>query len=227
MFTEKTMFTGDIFIANLEESCNGLPFFEWIEMCDEQCLRITLGDDLYDELLDQVVFNEDQQKYILAKGVDEKWDWLLNGHKYSKSDIQSQSFIGSESLSCNCLNYNYENYTWKGIVSTLDRRIPETTINGQTANGVRFSKSYLAYYAYWLWSLTTETTTTSTGEKKLKNKGGYSVTNTHKRVAAYNNFVSWVADCRKGSVGLYRFMHDFKHLFPNWEGQFLSYESVI
>lgn len=231
MFTDKTFYTGDIFIPNLEEKCNNLYFFEWIEQWEEQCLRLTLGDCIYDELVSEMEFNEDMQKYVLKDSADEKWDWLLNGHIYTKDDVSDQSLNFSPfnyyNCGCGCVDLNCDSYHWEGIVKLLDRRIKETTINGQTANGIVISKSYLAYYVYWLWSLNEDTFTSGTGEQVANVKGGVRLSNEHKRINAYNKFVSWVIDCNShGRVGLYRFIQDFSNLYPEWQGQPLCYESI-
>lgn len=231
MFTDKTFYTGDIFIPNLEEKCNNLNFFEWIDLWEEQCLRLTLGDCVYNDLVEQMVFDEILQKYVLKETAEEKWDWLLNGHKYTKDDISDQSlnFYPFNYSNCGygCIGLNCNSYHWDGIVKLLDRRIAETTINGQTANGIVVKKSYLAYYVYWQWALNEDTFTSGTGEQKANVKGGERVSNAHKRINAYNKFVSMVIDCNShGKVGLYRFTQDFRNLFPEWQGQYLCYESI-
>lgn len=298
MFTDKTFYTGDIFIPNLEEKCNNLYFFEWIEQWEEQCLRLTLGDFIYNELVSQMEFNEDMQKYVLKDSADEKWNWLVNGHTYTRDDSTNQ-FIdfsaSSSSLSVlpkttvtatanqteitvsnspvgvylylngqwqiEGLDFTYQDgliallntvedndlfeiiplistangntpqgtsiVRWDGIVKSIDRRIPETTIKGETANGIVISKSYLAYFIYWMWALNEDTFTSGTGEKIANTKGGESISNTHKRVNAYNKFVSMVTDCNHhGRVGLYMFMKDFSDLFPQWQGEPMYYESI-
>lgn len=231
MFTDKTFYTGDIFIPNLEESCNNLSFDEWRVQYEEECLRITLGDCLYNDLLEQIEWNEDSQKYVLKEAVEEKWDWLVNGHVYTKDDITDQSLNFSpynySNCGCGCVDLNCDSYHWDGIVKLLDRRIPAKTINGVTANGIIKKTSFLANYVYWKWALNEDSFTSGTGEQVADVKGGTRISNAHKRINAYNKFVSMVIDCNShGKVGLYRFVQDFGNLYPEWQGTCLSYESI-
>lgn len=224
MFTDKTFYVGDIFIANLNETCDNLNFFHWKEQHEELCLRITLGDCLYNELMEQVEWNEDNNNYTLKAGVDKKWSWLLNGHTYEQNNIQTSPFNYSH---CGCNGNNCNIYHWDGIIKQLDRRIPEQIINGQSVNGVTINTSYLAYYIYWLWSLNEDSFTSSTGEQTADVKNANRISNAHKRINAYNKFVSWVTSCNShGRVGLYHFMQDFSGDFPTWQGKCLKYEPI-
>jgi hypothetical protein len=231
MFTDKTFYTGDIFIPNLGESCNGLPFFEWIEQWEEQCLRMVLGDCLYNELLEQLEWSDTLNKYVLKEDVEEKWGWLINGKTYTKEDISDQSLNFSpfnySNCGCGCVDLCCDKYHWDGIVKVLDRRIPATQVNGETANGVIIKSSFLAQYVYWKWAMDSDSFTSGTGEQVAEVKGGLRISNAHKRVNAYNKFVSNVIDCNShGKVGLYRFVQDFKDLYPEWTGTQLCYESI-
>lgn len=228
-FTNKTYYTGDIFIANLKEKCDDLTFFAYDAELEEECLRITLGDCLFNELIDQLEWDETANIYKLKDGVDEKWGWLINGHTYAKDDLSEEalSSLDYSLCGCGCDNDNCDTFHWDGIIKVIDRRIPPTTINGEVANGVKVYRSYLAEYIYWKWSLSTDTFTSSTGEKTSKTKGTDQASNSDKRIAAHNRFVSWVIDCNShGKVGLYTFVQHFKDLYPEWQGKCLAYESI-
>ena len=231
MNIDETFFTGDCFIPNLNESCDSLMFREAIEHGKEQCLRMTLGDCLYNEMQENLEWNETLQEYVLIDGADEKWDWLINGHSYTKDDISDQSLLYSPfdyiNCGCGCLNQNCESFHWDGIIKMIDKRIPETVINGQTVNGIQVKKSFVAYYIYWIWSLSSDSFTSSTGEQTANVKNASRISNSSKRIEAYNKFVSWVIDCNShGKVGLYRFMQDFSNLYPEWDGKCLKYEPI-
>lgn len=225
MLTDKTFFTGDIFISNLTEKCDNLHFYEWIEVWEEQCLRTVLGDCIYNDFVAQLEWNEDDEKYQLVDGADDKWDWLLNGHTYTKDDI-SQSHLFND-FCCGSFSDNCDTFYWDGLVKTIDRRIKATEVNGQTANGIIINKSLISYYIYWLWALKKDSITSSTGEQIADVKNSQRVSNVHQRIDAYNKFVSMTTECSSsGGVGLYKFIQDFSNLFPEWCGKELSYESV-
>lgn len=222
-FTDKTQFTSDIFIPNVNEDCENLNIFGIISEWEKVCLINTFGPCLFDELEKQLEWSEANKSYVLKSGIDEKWDRLVNGHSYENTNQNSSFYF----LNCGCNDNNCSTSKWKGIKTVIDRRIPEQTIKSQTVNGIKVSKSYTAYYIYWLWSLNGNTFTSSTGENVAQVKGSTTVDNTHKRINAHNKFVSWVTSCGcNGNVGLYKFLQDFKDDFPTWEGQCLSYESV-
>lgn len=227
MLITTDFFTGDIFIANLKESCDKLSLFEWIYQWEKQCLRITLGDCLYDDLIEQLEWSEEQQKYVLKDDADEKWGWLLYGHTYTKDDIESSPNFNYFNCGCGCNNNNCDTFHWDGIINIATTRIPNTTINGEVANAIVVKKSYIAYYIYWLFSLNEDSFTSSTGEQVAEVKGGARISNSHKRIDAHNKFVSWVIECNShGKVGLYRFLQDFSNSFPEWSGKCLKYEPI-
>lgn len=226
MLITPEFFIDDIFIANLTESCDKLTMYGFIDSNEEDCLRITLGDCVYEELVNQLEWSETEQKYVLKSDADEKWDWLINGHTYSVDDID-QSLIPYSNCGCGCNGSNCKTFHWDGIIKTIVRRIPTIEIGDTIANGIEIKKSFIAYYIYWLYSQETDSFSSSTGEQVAEVKGGSRISNSTKRIQAHNKFVSWVIECNSnGSVGLYRFMQDFPNLFPEWGGKCLKYESI-
>jgi len=227
MLIDKTFFTGDIFVPNLNEKCDNLHFFEWIERWEEQCLRIVLGDCLYEEFMAQFEWDDISEKYVLIEGADEKWDWLLNGHSYTEDDISERSTFKFLGCDCGCNQMNCKNLYWGGLLKVKQRRIPSINIGGQSANAIMIKSSLIAYYVYWLWCLRTDSFTSSTGEQVADVKNATRISNEHQRIDAHNKFVSMVQGCeRSGTVGLYRFLQDFQNLYPEWGGKCLSYEPI-
>ncbi len=229
MLIDKTYFTGDIFIANLNEACDNLGFYEWIERWEEQCLRTTLGDCLYEDFILQLLWDENLQKYVLKQDAEEKWDWLLNGHNYTRDEISTTSFTSFNwhNCKCGCNNDNCDSFKWDGLRVEINRRIKNTKVGGVVAQGVTIKKSYIAYYIYWLWSLKSDSVTTSLGEKVLNAKNAMNVSNIQDRIDAHNKFVSMVTGCdSSGNVGLYKYVRDFNNLYPTWGGKCLKHEPI-
>lgn len=226
MLSKKTDFVGDIFIANLNESCEGLEFYQWMELQEENCLRMTLGNCVTDELYTQLQWNDNTYEYELIDTAEDKWSWLLYGHTYTDDDINTSS-ITYDNCGCGCNNMNCDTYKWEGIINIIERNIEPTKIGCETANGFRIRQSYLFYYIFWVWSQGKDSISTSTGEKIIDVKNATSVSNSSRRINAHNKFVSWIIECdSNGRVGLYRFMQDFSDLFPQWQGTCLKYEPI-
>lgn len=213
IFVNPSMFTGDIHIPNLEESCiKDYEIFKLISKWEIECLESVLGKCLFDQLMDQMEIKTNEETnskyYGLKDDADQKWKWLVYGRTYSKTDESVSSFEDLSVCGCGCASGNCEFHVWEGFVTTIP-----TIINGEVKE---FKESFLAYAVYYNWSFHNQSRTTGIGEQKPEAKNSASVPNVTKRIDSFNYFQLKVRQCSKGGkVSLYGFIREHFELYPD------------
>lgn len=202
-FVDPSMFTGDIFIPNLEEKCTqDIQIFKLISKWEKECLELILGKALAAELLDQFeITGEDGSKeFTLKSDAETKWTHLIEGRKYQEEDDLVTEFLDTSSS----LHY------WDGLITKTD-----TLRSGQV---ITYKESLIAYYIYFMWCLNNISQTTGTGEMIPKVKNSVSVSSKMKRTSAFNYFWTKVR-CydSAGNVGLHMFLKEHRSTFPSFE----------
>lgn len=84
MFTRISNFTyGAYRIANIDAEGfnNNIDLIVHIQKFESECLRLILGECLYADLMENVEKDSDGY-YNLKPDAEDKYNWLLNGHKY-------------------------------------------------------------------------------------------------------------------------------------------------
>lgn len=195
-----------------------------------ECLRLILGECMYNELLDNIeyVMNETNpilSKYKLKEDADIKWDYLINGRKYEKDIIENTTVsYNIKNCGCGCNAGNCDTYTWNGLIQEVGTNFYHNGSNYTTY----VYNSLLADFILWKWYVKTETTSTGTGEAILKVKNEIPASNRGKAIKSYNQFVYKVIACPSGGrVSLYRYINHFKDTYPNWEGVCLDYKPLV
>lgn len=88
MFTRLSNFTyGNYQIANLTstEMNVDVQLTIQIQKYETECLRMMLGDVLYNDFMSNLELDSDGYWKVKATS-DIKWDWLLNGHEYLNNE---------------------------------------------------------------------------------------------------------------------------------------------
>lgn len=100
----------DTRITNITEKCNdrNLYFTAFMNRMQEEVLRFTLGNCVYEELKTQLDTDGN-----LIVGADAKWSNLLYGEIYDASVTQS---------SCSCGCSECEKHRWRGIYNQTHKR---------------------------------------------------------------------------------------------------------
>lgn len=212
IFINTSMFTGDIHIPNLEESCiQDFEIFKLLAKWERECLEFVLGKCLFDQLMDQMEIKTSDSAgkyYALKDDVEQKWKWLVNGRTYQKTDESVSNFEDLSVCGCGCSSGDCEFHDWEGFVTTTP-----TIVNGEE---MEFKDSFIAYYVYFMWCFNNQSRTTGTGEQKPKSKNSEPETNHFKRVDAWNCFFAKVAACASnGRVGLNGFIREHSESFAN------------
>lgn len=196
MFTRISNFTyGAYRIANIdtEGSSNNIELILHIQKFESECLRLILGECLYEDLMENVEKDTTTGYYKLKADVDEKYDWLLNGHKYEDPDCSCGS---------NCPNKN-----WQGLV----REVAEI-------ESTKIYETIMSSYIYYHWSLAFRTLNLGVGEGKGTASNTIVENTKHKRVDAWNKMVQDVSfGFKNANVSLYQFLDHFKEEFPTSE----------
>lgn len=211
-FLDQSFFTGDIHIPNLDETCvQNYTFFKLMSKWEKEALELSLGKCLSDDLLSQfeITGEEGMKEYTLKDGVDDKWEFLINGRNYSKDDegVSSFSELG---FGCGCNSGNCLTHNWEGIVNEN-----EIIVNGKLET---FKESFLAYYVYFMWCFDNASRTTGTGEQVPDSKNSSGISNKAKRIAAWNYFYTLVRGCQSGGkTGLHIFLKEHSELFDTFE----------
>lgn len=212
-FVDPSMFTGDIHIPNLEESCiQDIEIYKLVSKWEIEALELVLGKCLADDLVSQLEITglDGEKKYTLSTEADPKWELLLNGRKYSEGDESVTSFADSLPCGCGCIDSNCEHHFWEGLVYKT-----KTILFGKEAS---FKESLLAYYIYYQWSFRNLSQTTGTAEQVPESKNSVYASNKIKRTSAFNYFWTKVRHCGSGGkVGLHLFLKEHSGLFPNFE----------
>lgn len=206
MFTSIDNFHTDVFIENLEDCLSQKPSLR-MSMKEMECeaLRTVLGQCIYEELMENVEYDDSGEVYKLKDSAAEKWEWLLYGRTYETDGHKSYP------CGCGCVGGHCETKRFDGIIQNFQLSAEET-----------FQRNYLAYFIYYNWKTINETVTAGAGEQQPQVKNSATVYNKKKRYRAWNSFVEWVNLCGKPTVGLYRFLKDHKDDFPNWDGMCLE-----
>lgn len=174
MFTRLSNFTyGNYKIANIEAAGvdKNLELSIHIQKCEEQCLRMILGDALYEDLMANVEKDGDGT-WKLKENAAEKWGWLISGKSYTATGIASG--CGYDWTGC-------VNNGWDGLVKKV------ATIGDKDV-----FESILAPYIFYYWSLNNRTIITGNGEGKGKADGTTQESTKHKRIDAWNEFAQSV-----------------------------------
>jgi len=97
----------DVRVTNITETCNdrNLYFTQFMKWKEEEVLRLTLGNCLYDEL--QTQLDDDGN---LIEGADAKWSKLLHGDTYEAS-------VAHSNCDCSC-----DKHRWRGIYQQKYKR---------------------------------------------------------------------------------------------------------
>lgn len=188
MITQVTHFHSDVFVENLQDCISQSPAM-WLSIgiYEEEALVASLGQCLYDELINQLEFDKDSKKYKLKEDSDEKWGWLLYGRNYSHSGTSH----------CGCNSSNCSSASYPGIIKVY-----------RLSDEVTFERNYLAYYIYYHFKTINESVTAGTGEKVVNVKNAVHVYNKKKRYNAWNRFIDWREE-------LNNFLSQHKELYPD------------
>lgn len=215
IFINPNMFTGELYIPNLNEKCIKdyeilILFSKW----EKEALELVLGICMMDALIQQIEVKESEEgkHYGLKDDADDKWKWLVNGRTYEKTDESVSNFLDLSEFGCGCGCGNISGcpkHYWDGFVTETNLIVDEA----ETA----YKQSFLADYVYFMWAFYNESKTTQSGEQKTVVKNSVSVTNKTKRVDAFNNFYAKVRMCNTGGrVGLHGFIKEHKDLYPDF-----------
>lgn len=194
MFTRISNFTyGAYRIANIDTvgANNNIELILHIQKFENECLRLILGECLYEDLMSNVEKDADGY-YKLKDSVDAKYGWLLFGHKYEDG--------------CYC-DSQCKNKIWQGLV----RQIAEI-------ENTKIFETIMSSYIYFHWSLNYRTLNVGVGEAKGSASNTVVENTRNKRVDAWNKMVQDVAfGFTNANVSLYQFLDNFKDDFPTGE----------
>ena len=222
IFVNPSMFTGDILIPNLDEKCiQDFEIFKLISKWELEYLEAVLGKCLLDQLLEQMEIKDgDNGKYWrLKEDAENKWQWLVNGRTYEKTDESVIDFMDLSDFGCGCSSGKCKFHSWEGFVTTT-----KTIIKGEI---VEFQESFLAHAIYYNWSYFNESRTTGIGEQKPLAKNSTSIYNPMRRIDAYNHFLSKVTQCSKGGrISLYGFIKEHSESFPDFSGANIKFINI-
>lgn len=198
MFTSRSNFTyGNYRIANIdvEEIDNNIDLTIHIQKYEQEALRMILGDCLYDELITNVEIDSETGLYKLKDGVDDKWDWLLNGRKYDSKEV---------SIFCGCHSSTCSKHQWDGLIRKV-AKIQDKEIY----------ESILASYIFFYWSLNYRTLNLGVGEGSGNAQNTTQESSSNKRVDAWNKFVQDVDyGYPNTKVSLNQFLNEHQQYFP-------------
>jgi len=194
MFTRISNFTyGAYRIANIDTvgANNNIDLILHIQKYENECLRLILGECLYEDLMSNV--EKDADGYYKLKGsVDAKYAWLLLGHKYEDD--------------CSC-DSQCKNKIWQGLV----REVAEI-------ENTKIFETIMSSYIYFHWSLNYRTLNVGVGEAKGTASNTVVENTRNKRVDAWNKMVQDVSfGFTNANVSLYQFLDHFKEDFPSAE----------
>jgi hypothetical protein len=221
-------------LPNLNESSNcDVRYIGHITEYEDLCLRIVLGECMYEELLEQLEFDEVLGRYKLKVDADIKWTYLLYGRKYNVSEVEnlmSNFYFGSNHCGCGCYTSNCDDFYWKGLIEVFDAigmvRDNQTHIISRRL--VERKESLIADFIMFKYFVQTQSFTAGVGEIVNDSKNTTLVNNIHKAVKSYNDFVYKCITCSsRGKVGLYGYIQHFKNEYPNWAGACLEYKPLI
>lgn len=210
-----SMFTGDIHIPNLNETCiQDFEIYKLISKWERECLELVLGKCLAEELLEQIELKTDpeteEQSYGFKDDAEDKWKWLVNGRTYEASDEFVTRFMNLSEFGFGCASGGCKKHHWEGFVTTTP-----SIVNGKAES---FQESFLAYYVYFMWSFNNQSRTTGIGEQKPQAKNSEAVNDKLKRVDAWNYFVAKVKLCsRGGRTSLDGFIREHSELFEDFQ----------
>lgn len=179
MFTRLSNFTyGDLKIANIEtiQINNDIELRIFIQTHEEDCLRMILGDCLYEDFMSNVELDSDGY-YQLIEEADDKWGWLLNGLTYEATDL---TYSGS-GCGCGCHSGNCSKHKWDGLVKKV-----------ANVNDTDVFETLMAPYIYYNWSIAERTMVTGVGEAKGKAQNTTQELSKNRRIDAWNGFVKRV-----------------------------------
>lgn len=191
MFTRLSNFAyGNYQIANITsdtEPEKNIALTIHIQKYETECLKLLLGGQLYEELMDNVELENGYWK--LKLDADEKWGRLINGCSFEKTadDI--------------CFGNNSDSTLfWKGLVTKVAE-----------IDSKEILESLMAPYIFFYWSLHTRTMNLGTGEGRGESKSATQESSKNKRIDAWNEFVQW-ADYgfTQNEVSLSRFLKNHK-----------------
>lgn len=202
MFTRISQFTyGEYHIPNIDtvSNSNDTALMIHIQKYEEEALRMAVGDCLYDDLMSNLEL--DENGYWKSKeDTNEKWNWLLNGHKYDAPSTNCNCGCGCNSGKCN-------KHVWSGLVSKV-----------ATTKEADVYESILAPYVYFNWNMNYRTLSTGVGEAKGVAQNTVLVPSREKRVDAWNKYIQNIAfGFPNSKVSLYQFLSEHKDLFPEYQ----------
>ena len=202
MFTRFSQFTyGQLHIPNIDTEVinNKTALSIHIQKCEEEGLRLAMGDCLYDEFMSNLEKDENGY-YKLKSDADEKWGWLLNGHSY---DAPSSNC----NCGCGCGSGKCSKHVWGGIISKV-----------ATVESVDVIESILAPYVYFNWNMNYRTIATGVGEAKGIANNTVIEPSRNKRVDAWNEYIQKVSfGFPNSKVSLHQFLSEHKELFPDFQ----------
>lgn len=233
-------------IVDLDFFINKLPNLHEVNNCDPKyvgmiqenediCLRVIFGECMYEDLLEQLVFNPTTVKYELKVDANIKWHYLLYGRKYNKSEVEnytSNYYFGhyKNGCGCGCNSATCDDFYWKGLVEVFESIGMIRNKDNYTMEQalIQSKTSLIADFIMWKYFIYSQTYTSGVGEIVVDVKNADNVNNIHRGIKSYNNFVSKCIRCTdRGSVGLYAYVQHFKDEFPNWDGACLQYKQLI
>lgn len=198
MFTSRSNFTyGNYRIANIDvaEIDNNVDLTIHIQKYEQECLRLILGDCLYNELMTNVELDNQTGLYKLKDTADEKWGWLLNGKNYEATE--SVNFCACHSSSCS-------KHQWDGLV----RQVAEI-------DSKKIYETIMASYIFFYWSLNNRTLNLGVGEGAGIAQNATQESGSNKRVDSWNKFVQDVDfGFSNTKVSLNQFLYEHQDYFP-------------
>ena len=196
MFTRPSNFTyGNLKIANINTTYinNDIELQIGIQKMEEECLRMILGDCLFEELMLNVELGG--LFYKVVEGADEKWDWLVNGVTYEGL---------SDGCGCGCHSGSCSRHKWDGLVSKV-AEVEQTEV----------FETLMAPYIFYNWSISERTMVTGVGEASGIAQNTTQESSANRRIDAWNDFVKRVDfGWPNTRVSLYQFLGEHRDLFP-------------
>lgn len=169
-------FNSDTYIENLSGCISKAPALKiLIADFEERALITVIGQCLYDELINQLEWSEEKNRYVLKEESDEKWKWLLYGRTYEFDGFKTYP------CGCGCGGGNCKKVKFNGIISVKNISNTETV-----------EKNYLSYFIYYHWKTINESVTAGTAEQLPETANSMGVYNKKKRIRAWNRFIEWV-----------------------------------
>ena len=164
-----TYFKGEIYLPHAKPGIsNTLTDVEvkvnnFIDEYEQDCLVKSLGIRLADEFFKEL---DTSEPTYIKSGSDVKWDELLNGKEYTRS--------------------NGDNAFWKGI------RRPQKTLGVAQPATLVYDVSFLAYYVYFYYESNAFITRGNAGSGNVKGANMEMVVPDQKVVKSWNHFVKMV-----------------------------------